>query len=283
MNANYFFSLLLLMSSLALICIGYFAWKKDKLYVSLCLISVSIYAFGYAFEILCTNIELVKLWVKVEYLGCSFLGVLWLMFALNFTGYKEKIRKKILVLLYIMPVIILVMNCTNDFHHLFYKKMYINNDGIFPILEVVYGPWYWVHTVYNYALMGIGLIIFIMAYLKSITIVRKQILFLIIAWTIPWISDVIYSWRLLPINVDLCPIGLSISGIMSSFVVLKFKFLNLTPIALEKVFSNMLDGVIILDSEDNIVNFNSSAKNIISELNFMKEDNKKIDDVLKKI
>lgn len=43
----------------------------------------------------------------------------------------------------------------------------------------------------------------------------------------------------------------------------------------------MLDGVIILDSEDNIVNFNSSAKNIILESNFMKEDNKKIDDILK--
>lgn len=282
MGIKYFFSTVLLISSLALICIEYYAWKKDKLYISLSLIPVSVYALGYAAEILCTNIEWVKFWVKVEYFGCSFLGVLWLMFALNFTGYKEKIKNRRLVLLYIMPVIILVVNCTNDFHHLFYKKMYMNNDGIFPILEVVHGPWYWVHTVYNYALMWIGLMIFIMAYLRAVTIVRKQILFLIIAWTIPWISDAIYSLELLPINVDLCPIGLSIAGIMSSYVALKFKFLNITPIAIEKVFSNMLDGVIIIDSENNIVNFNSSAKDIISELNFMKEDNKKIDEILKK-
>jgi Signal transduction histidine kinase len=281
LKVNYFFSLGLLISALVLGCIGCFSWKRDKPYVSISLFPVSIYAFGYAFEILCTNIKWIKFWVKVEYLGGAFLGVLWLMFALNFTGYKEKIKKRTLMLLYIMPVITLVLNYTNDFHHLFYKKMYMNNDGFFPVLEVIHGPWYWVHTVYNYVLMIIGLIIFIKAYLKAVTIIRKQILLLIIAWIIPWISDIIYILGLLHFDVDLAPLTLSISAIMYSFAVLKFKFLKLTPIALEKVFSNMLDGVIILDSENNIVNFNNSSKNIISELKDIEAGGKKINEVLK--
>jgi diguanylate cyclase (GGDEF)-like protein/PAS domain S-box-containing protein len=77
-----------------LLCIGYYLWKRDKLYVFISLIPVSICAFGCAFQILCTSIEWVKFWVKVEYLGASFFGILWLMFALNFTGYKEKIKKR---------------------------------------------------------------------------------------------------------------------------------------------------------------------------------------------
>ncbi|AGY77778.1 sensor histidine kinase [Clostridium autoethanogenum] len=262
--------------------IGRLSWKRDKPYVAVSLLPASIYAFGYAFEILCTNIEWIKFWVKVEYLGGAFLGVLWLMFALNFTGYIEKIKNITLMLLYIMPVIILIVNYTNDFHHLFYKKMYINNDGIFPILEVIHGPWYWVHIVYNYVLMAIGLIIFIKAYLRAVTIIRKQILLLIIAWIIPWISNIIYIFGLLHFDVDLVPLTISISAIMYSFAVLKFKFLKLTPIALEKVFSNMLDGVIILDSKNNIINFNNSSKSIISELKDIKAGGKKIDEVLKK-
>lgn len=272
---------MLLVSALVLFFIGYFAWKSDKKYVAISLIPVSIYASGYAFEILCTSIAWVKFWVKVEYLGGAFLGVLWLMFALNFTGFIDKIKKRTLMLLYVIPTIVLLVNYTNDFHHLFYKKMYINDQGIFPILEVIHGPWYWVHTVYNYVLMVIGLIIFIRAYLKSVTIIKKQILLLIIAWIIPWISDFIYIFGLLRLDVDLAPLALCVSALMYSFAVLRFRFLKLTPIALEKVFSNMMDGVIILDSENNIVNFNNASKNIILELKYVEAGNKKIDEVLK--
>ncbi|NMM64902.1 diguanylate cyclase [Clostridium sp. P21] len=272
---------MLLLSALVLFFIGCFSWKRGKKYVSISLIPVSIYACGYAFEILSTSIEWVKFWVKVEYLGGAFLGALWLMFAINFTGSMDKIKRKTLMLIYIIPTITLIVNYTNDFHHLFYKKMYINNQGVFPILEVIHGPWYWIHTIYNYVLMLVGLVVFIRAYLKAVSIIRKQILLLIIAWIIPWISDVIYILGLLRLDVDLAPLALCVSAIIYSFAVLRFKLLKLTPIALDKVFSNMLEGVIILDCENNIVNFNDASKNIISELQYIEAGDKKIDEVLK--
>ncbi|WP_297426662.1 histidine kinase N-terminal 7TM domain-containing protein [Clostridium sp.] len=281
MNVNNYFSLTLLVSSVVLIAIGYFSWKRNKLYVSMCLFPVSIYEFGYAFEILSTSIETVKFWIKVEYIGIAFLPVVWLMFALNFNGYEEKLKKSNIMLLYIVPVITLIMNYTNDFHHLFYTNLYMNNNGIFPIVEIIKGPFYWVNIAYTYALMLIGLIIFIFSYFRAVPIVRKQIMLLIIAWIIPWISDIIYMLKLIPFNLDLCPIAFSFSGIISSYAILNFNLLKLTPIALEKVFSNMLDGVIIIDSENNIVNFNNSSKNIISELKHIKAGDKKIYEVLK--
>lgn len=281
LNVNNYFSLILLVSAFVLIYIAYYCWKKDKIYISISLLPVAIYEFGYAFEILYTNIEWVKFWIKVEYLGIAFLPVAWLMFALNFTGYKEKIKDKSLVLLYVVPVIILIMNYTNDFHHLFYIKLYMDNNEIFPIVEIIKGPFYWINIAYTYSLMLIGLIIFILAYFKAVSIIRKQILLLILAWVIPWISDIVYMLRLLPFDVDLCPLAFFFSAIISSFAILNFKLVKLTPIALEKVFSNMLDGVIILDSENNIVNFNNSSKNIISELKHIEVNGKKIDEVLK--
>ncbi|WP_242835743.1 histidine kinase N-terminal 7TM domain-containing protein [Clostridium sp. DL-VIII] len=281
MNVNYYFSLVLFASAVVLVFIGYFSWKKNKVYMSMCLLPVSIYEFGYGFEILSTSLEKVKFWIKVEYLGIAFLPVVWLMLALNFNGYEERLKKSTLKLFYIVPVITLIMNYTNDFHHLFYESLYMNNDGIFPIVEIVKGPFYWLNIVYTYSSMLAGLIIFIFAYSKAVSIVRKQILLLIMAWIIPWISDIVYTLRLMPFNLDLCPVAFSFSGIISSYAILNFKLLKLAPIALEKVFSNMLDGVIILDSENNIVNFNDSSQNIISELKNIKAGDKKIDEVLK--
>lgn len=282
MNMNYYFSLVLLISALVMFCIGFYSLKTDKLYVSISLFPLSILASGYAFEILCTSIEWVKFWVKIEYLGGSFVGVLWLMFALNFTGYRDKIKLRTLMLLFIMPVITLIVNYTNNFHNLFYKEMYMNNNGHFPILKVIHGPWYWFHTVYNYVLMVAGLIIFIKAYLKAEMVIKKQILLLIIAWIIPWISDIIYISGLLNFDVDLAPLSLAFSAIIYSFAFFKYKFVKLTPIAIEKVFSSMLDGVIILDSKNNIVNFNKSSINIIPELKYTDAVGKNIEDVFTK-
>ncbi|WP_279283093.1 histidine kinase N-terminal 7TM domain-containing protein [Clostridium sp. C2-6-12] len=280
MNVNYYFSIALLVSAMVLIFIGYFSWKRNKLYACMSLLPVAIYEFGYAFEILSTSLEKVKIWIKIEYIGIAFLPVVWLMFVLNFNGYEEKMKKNMLRLLYIVPVITLIMNYTNDFHHLFYKDLYMNNDGIFPIVEMIKGPFYWLNVVYTYTLMFVGLIIFIFAYFKSVSIVRKQILILIVAWVIPWISDIIYMLKLTPFNLDLCPLAFSFSGIISSFAIFNYKLLKLTPIAIEKVFYNMSDGVIILDSENNIVNFNNSSQNIISKLKNIKAGEKKIDEVL---
>ena len=137
LKLNIFFCLILLLSALTLIYIGYSSWKRDKSYVSMSLIPVSIYALGYGFEILCTSIEGVEFWIKIEYLGIPFIAVFWLMLALNFTGYKDKFKKNTLALLYIIPSITFILNCTNDFHHLFYKELYMNDTGVFPIAKII--------------------------------------------------------------------------------------------------------------------------------------------------
>lgn len=109
--------------------------------------------FGYAVEILCTNIESVKVWIKVEYIGIPFLSLFWLIMVINFTGYRKYLKRKILILLFVIPIMTLILNYTNDVHHLFYKDMYMNYDGIFPIVEIAGGPWYFIETGYEYSLI----------------------------------------------------------------------------------------------------------------------------------
>ena len=88
-------------SLLVLVGIAYYSWKKDKSYVAFSLTPVIFYSFGYAFEILCTRIETVKFWIKIEYIGIPFLSVSILMAIIIFTGYTEIINKWIFRSLFI--------------------------------------------------------------------------------------------------------------------------------------------------------------------------------------
>lgn len=108
MDIKNYLSLVLIISAAILVYIGHYSWKRNKKYVSITLLPAAIYAFGYAFEILCTNIEAAKFWIKVEYLGISFINIVWLLFALNFTGYIDRINKNVLRLLFIIPMITLI-------------------------------------------------------------------------------------------------------------------------------------------------------------------------------
>lgn len=279
LGVNYFLSMILIISAVVLTYIGYYSWNKEKSYIFLCLLTVSVYEFGYAFEILYDNLEWVKFWIKIEYLGIVFLPLAWLVFALNFTGYKEKIKKHMIGMLFILPVIILCMNYTNEYHHLFYKELSMNYEGVFPIVDIVKGPWYWINIIYTYSIMFLGFCIFISAYFKSVAIVKKQILLITIGWMIPWAADIIYSINILPFKIDLCPLTFTFSGIIISYAILNFKLVRLTPIAIETVFHNMLDGVIIFDSENNIVNFNCSAQSIIAGLDHEKAGIKEIEEL----
>jgi len=93
----------------------------------------------------------------------------------------------------------LILNYTNDFHHLFYKKIYMNDYGLFPIVEIIQGPWYWVNIIYTYFLIGLGYIICSIVYMKSVSIIKKQILIVMIAYMFPfafYFSGILFSYAI---------------------------------------------------------------------------------------
>lgn len=87
LDVNYYLRIVVLMTALGLTYMGYFLWKKEgKLYILLCLLTVSIYQLGYAFELLHENIVWIKFMTKIEYFGIVLLPLIWLVFSLHFTS-----------------------------------------------------------------------------------------------------------------------------------------------------------------------------------------------------
>ena len=48
----------------------------------------------------------------------------------------------------IIPAITILLVWTNDYHHLIYKKIWIDFIDGYPAIDFVQGNWYWVNVAY---------------------------------------------------------------------------------------------------------------------------------------
>jgi PAS domain S-box-containing protein len=263
--------LVLLVATCLMLFIAYLSFRKRQLsiakYSALVMLCASFYSLGYAFEIISSDLESVKFWLKVEYVGIPFISTLWLILVIHFTAYQAFLKKWVVLLLFGIPVLTLLLHYTNDIHHFFYRDIQLDkNTSDIYATQLLKGPWYWVHISYNYLQAVVGMILFVSMYLKAIPIVRKQIIILMLGAAAPWLSNIIYLFGDFG-NLDLTPLGFCITGITFIWGIYQFNLLRLAPIALQTVFETMQDGVIILDYDNNITNANQAAKDICRGLN----------------
>ena len=154
---------------------------------------------------------------------------------------------------------------TNKYHHLHYKSVELDNSGPFPLLSLETGPWYIVHTAYFYILLIWGVILLVNKYRKSDQVFRKQNLTILIAVFIPWVANVLYLFGYRPLgHIDSTPFAFIITMLFLSIGLVRFRLLDIIPIAREKVIEAMNEGLIVTDNQDRVVDLNQEIRRILS-------------------
>lgn len=188
------------------------------------------------------------------YIGTCFLPVAFLFFGMSFAKSRFKFKKKYL-LLFIIPIITLLVIWTNDFHHLFYVTYNINSG------ETIFGPYFYVHSVYSYILLFIALVYLIKYSIKNSGFFSKQSVLILIGSLIPICIN--FAGVLgIPMTIYLTPISFTISVIFFALAIVKFRFLSITPIALQNIVDKISDGYIVIDEEFLITDFNKTFLDI---------------------
>ncbi|MCU9613441.1 ATP-binding protein [Caldibacillus lycopersici] len=271
MNISTFFVMILFIATGLMLFIAYLSFRKRHLaiakYTSFVMLASSFYSFGYAFELLSTDLHSVKFWLKVEYIGSPFISTFWLIFILHFTGYQHLLKKWVIALLFVIPTLTLIFHYTNDWHHFYYRNLQLADNPLQlskTMLEK--GPWYWIQVIYNHLLGASGVVFFARMYVKAKPIVKKQIIMMMLGTLSPWFANFIYlflgdNWK-----IDLTPIGFTLTGIFLVWAIYRFNLNRLVPVAIQTVFETMQDGVLILDYEDNVTSMNRAAKHIFDQL-----------------
>ena len=193
----------------------------------------------------------------VAYIGICFIPISLLFTGKIFANTKIKFTKKYL-LLFIVPIISLLVLWTNDAHHLFYKQYSIN------IREAVFGPYFYIHTVYSYTCIAIGLIYLIYYSIKNSGFFSKQSLLICVGALFSLLINVVATFGILDLSIYITPISFALEILFISFAIFKFDFLKVAPIALQRVVDRMSDGYIIVNDENIVTDFNQTFLDLFS-------------------
>jgi PAS domain S-box-containing protein len=226
----------------------------------------ALWSFFSALELSLADLPSKTLASNLTYIGITATCAAWFAFTVQYTGRGRWLTRRLLALMTIEPILVMIAAFTNDSHRLFRESWVLNTTGPLPTMEVVLGPLFWAHAVYSYALLLIGIVLLIHAFIRSPELYRGQVIFLLIAAFTPWVANAIFlgGFSPLPAGVDLTPIAFNITAISLAWGIYRYRLLDIIPVARDTVIENLTDPVFVIDPQGRLVDMNPAAASLLN-------------------
>ncbi len=249
----------------------FFIWKKKHVngskYFLITVVAVTIYNMAYALEYSATTTAGKVFWSKVEYIGIGTLLPALFLFVLEYFGIVKKIKVRDALLLMIMPSLVIVLAWTNELHGWVWSG-FGEIDPVTNLMVYHHGKFYTFGVIFQY-LMGFVLIFTLLQQwvrFKQRSF-RSQIEIFILAILLPFIGNIVYLSRFNPLpGMDWTPISSFFSIVLFSFSITSFRFLDLLPVARDLVFNLIQDGIMVVDFQFRVVDWNPALLQLLPNL-----------------
>jgi PAS domain S-box-containing protein len=231
---------------------------------ALALAGESAWSLANVFQWASTNFGVELFWARVRFVGTELVAVGFLIFVVQYLSQAGWLTRRNIVLLCIMPIISLALLWTNDWHHLFWTAVRQVNVAGYAALDVQFGPAFFVHTVYDYAVISSGLLFLAQAFLRSPRLYRRQFTGALLASSLGLGANLIYVTRVSSVpQYDLTPLGFAVAGLVWTWSFFRFKLFDIVPAARDLVIQNMDDALLVLDDHHRVVDLNPAAERIL--------------------
>ena len=184
-------------------------------------------------------------------IGKCFMPVFIFLLGLVFSKTKINFNKKYL-LLFIIPTVTIVLMLTNQLHYLVYKTYSIYT------YKSVLGPYSIVHQLYSYGMLMIGMFLLLRSSIKNAGFFSKQSLLIVLGTLIPLVVNIMETFKIVHLTVYSTPISFAFAVAIYALAIFKFKFLSVSPIALQKIVDRMSDSYLVLNDDGTITDFNQT-------------------------
>ena len=194
----------------------------------------------------------------LKYVGIVLVPPTWLVFALLFTGLRSWVSRRTLALLAVEPVLVLTALAVPATHDLVRYLPASQIGEPFPVLAV--GPLFWVHAVYGYVVVLVATVTFVRGLLRTSRVYRRLSGALVVASVLPWTANLLFVLEVGPFaRVDLTPFLFSFTGAVLVQGLLRGRLLTMARVARDVVVDGLIDGVLVLDAFDRVVEANPAA------------------------
>ena len=247
--------------------LGSYAWGQKNIsghreFALLCL-AISLWCAFATLEYLSIEPGTRTLFAKATHLGSNFTPLFWLLFTLEFTQQKWKLRSKLIALLFVAPALNILLLATNPFHGLVWRSTDVTLvDGILR-LNIAHGPWFsfvFMPIVYTYWTAGALLLMAALAKSESREF-RHQMLWLLATASFIFFFNILYLVAGIEIyGMDPTPVIMMLASILIYFSISTNRFLRGPEISYRSVFMDAIEPVILIDNQGKIIDLNPAAR-----------------------
>jgi diguanylate cyclase (GGDEF)-like protein/PAS domain S-box-containing protein len=228
-------------------------------------VTITIYCFSSATGLLATNLEEIKFWTIVQYIGIALFPALGLLFVLKYLGFH--MSKTIVTSILTIPCITILMVATNDLHHLHYRVFETDPLLGAPFIYQVEGFWYMIHGTVSFSCMFVAFVLACSRWKETNKVYRPQLITLIIGQIVPIVVIFLYLIDVTPRGVDPLPMALWIPSALYLWCIKSSRLFSIMPIAKDTIFNNINDGVLVLDESKQLIEYNNAIQNMFPQLN----------------
>lgn len=239
-------------------------WKKTNARLLLLLvIAVAVWSLTYGMELISPNLILKLWWVKFQYFGAAWIGMLLFCFVLGIAMRRRQMRPIEYIVLGLVPIAAILLVLTNSTHHLMWRLAWLDLTDSGIVTAYRRGAGFWGFISYSYLLILVSTIILIRSISRARGQARKQLLTMLVGILFPWLANIFYvsgfdTFR----RLDFTPVAFTFTGIIFSWGLLRYQMLGLIPLAHEMIIESVHDPVVALDMNDRILELNKAAQQL---------------------
>ncbi|QAA32141.1 hypothetical protein C1I91_11025 [Clostridium manihotivorum] len=236
-----------------------------RTFSALCLL-VSICLFGYLLELNSNLLPQMIFYNLIEYTALPFYPGCWLLLSLIHTKTIRTFKISVAWLIFIIPILTFFIRFTNSIHHYFYKSMTLKELWGLNFLYLEKGPWYLVFNSCMVLYLLVSIYVYMKNYKKVTAFEKSTYKVMILASLLPFIGLVLILVNPMQLGLNYIALLLPFSLSLILVALFKYDFLRLKTLAREVLFEKSTEAMILLDNTNRIMDHNTTAESIFSEL-----------------
>lgn len=247
----------------------YIWWNRAKtrdVYFAPMIFAVAVWSGSATLEILAPTFEAKLFWARFQFFGMAPLPVLWLFFALDFTGYGGRFADRRKFWLFLPAIVSILLVWTNAYHGLMWADIRLTAENPYQLVPQ-FGLWYWTGLAgFSWPLILVGFLCLLRRLLSAASVYRDQLAILLLAFAVGVVANIVQLTGFSPLpHVDLTPISFSVSCLLVAWGLFFYRLFDLVPVAFEAVFHDMQHSVVIVDEKNRIAEINPHALGNLGE------------------
>ncbi len=204
-------------------------------------------------------------WMKFSYFGKASLPVAYLWFAYEFTSHKRNFLKPFIPVFFLEALLASVLIWSQDTQSLFFKS--IEQVFVSPLylLNISFGPVFWLQTCFIYILLATGSYFLFKDFWNLTPSYRNRFLIIILCVLLPAIANIKTLFKLSPLPyLDLTPYAFLIIELVILWAIIHFHLLEMITIAQQTIVENMNEAILVVDIMDKVIYSNQVASELLS-------------------